>query len=47
MSKKRVLVGALLLTLLGTLLVVPGVQFAGGSTERLTHGDFESGFYQG
>lgn len=47
MNKKRILVGALLLTLLGTLLVVPGVQFAGGSTERLTNGDFESGFYQG
>ena len=47
MSRKRILAGALLLTLLGTLLVVPGVQLAGGATERLTNGNFESGFYQG
>jgi len=47
MIKKRILVGALLLTLFGTLLVVPGVQLASGATERLTNGNFESGFYQG
>jgi len=47
MIRKRILVGVLLLTLFGTLLAVPGVQLASGATERLTNGNFESGFYQG
>ncbi len=45
MNKKRVLIGALLLALIATVFAVPGIQLAGEATERLTNGDFESGFH--
>ena len=45
MFRKRVLFGALLLALLIAAVTVAGIQLAGGETERLTNGDFESGFY--
>jgi hypothetical protein len=44
MSRKRVLIGALLLALVAAVVAVPGIQLAGGATERLTNGDFEEGF---
>jgi hypothetical protein len=44
MSRRRMFVGALLLALLAAVFAVPGIQLAGGATERLTNGDFEKGF---
>jgi len=44
MSRKRIVIGALLLGLLAALVVLPGIQLAGGAVERLENGDFESGF---
>jgi hypothetical protein len=45
MSRKRVLISALLLALVAAVVAVPGIQLAGGVTERLTNGDFEEGFH--
>ncbi len=45
MFRKRVWIAALMLALLAAVVVVSGVQLAGGPVERLTNGDFESGFY--
>ena len=45
MNRKRVLISALVLALLAGAITVAGIQFAGGATERLTNGSFESGFY--
>ena len=45
MNRKRILVVALLLALVAAVVAVPGLQLAGGPVERLTNGDFESGFY--
>lgn len=45
MNRKRILIGALLLALVAAVVAVPGIQLAGGAVERLTNGDFESGFY--
>jgi hypothetical protein len=45
MGRKRAFVGALVLALLAAVLTVSGIQLAGGETERLTNGGFESGFY--
>jgi hypothetical protein len=45
MNKKRVLITALLLALIAAVVAVPGIQLAGGATERLTNGDFEEGFH--
>ena len=45
MSKKRVLISALVLALVAAVVAVPGIQLAGGATERLTNGDFEEGFH--
>lgn len=44
MNRKRVLISALLLALIAAVVAVPGIQLAGGATERLTNGDFEEGF---
>ena len=44
MNKRRILFGALILGLVIAVIAVPGIQLAGGATERLTNGDFESGF---
>jgi hypothetical protein len=44
MNRKRILVTALLLALVAAVVAIPGIQLAGGPTERLTNGDFESGF---
>jgi hypothetical protein len=44
MNRKRILVTALLLALVATVVAIPGIQLAGGPTERLANGDFESGF---
>jgi hypothetical protein len=44
MNQKRVLISALLLALIAAVVAVPGIQLAGGATERLTNGDFEEGF---
>jgi hypothetical protein len=45
MSKKRIVIAALLLALLAAVVAVPGIQLAGGATERLANGGFEEGFY--
>jgi hypothetical protein len=45
MNRKRALIGALLVALLAAVVAVPGVQLAGGMTERLSNGGFEEGFY--
>lgn len=45
MNRKRVLFSALLLALVAAAVAVPGIQLAGGSTERLTNGSFEEGFH--
>ncbi len=45
MNVRRVLVYAVLVALVAAVVAVPGIQFAGGAVERLTNGDFESGFY--
>jgi hypothetical protein len=45
MSRKRVLISALLLALVAAVVAVPGIQLAGGATERLTNGNFEEGFH--
>jgi hypothetical protein len=45
MSRKRVLISALFLALIAAVVAVPGIQLAGGSTERLTNGSFEEGFH--
>jgi hypothetical protein len=45
MNVRRVLVGSVLVALVAAVVAVPGIQFAGGAVERLTNGDFESGFY--
>ncbi|MEJ2212356.1 MAG: hypothetical protein P8129_25490 [Anaerolineae bacterium] len=45
MNLKRVLIAALLLALVAAVVAVPGIQIASGPVERLTNGDFESGFY--
>jgi hypothetical protein len=45
MNRKRTLFVALLLSLLAGVFAVPGVQLAGGMTERLANGNFEGGFY--
>jgi hypothetical protein len=44
-NRKRVLISALLLALIAAVIAVPGIQLAGGVTERLANGDFEEGFY--
>jgi hypothetical protein len=44
MSRKQSLICALLLALVAAVLAVPGIQLAGGATERLANGDFEEGF---
>jgi hypothetical protein len=45
MSRKRVLISAFLFALIAAVVAVPGIQLAGGSTERLTNGSFEEGFH--
>lgn len=45
MKRKRTLILSLVLALLTAVLAVPGIQLAGGSTERLANGSFEEGFY--
>jgi hypothetical protein len=45
MSRKRVLISSLVLALVAAVIAVPGIQLAGGATERLTNGDFEEGFH--
>ena len=45
MNTKRILVGVLFLALLAGVFARPGIQLAGGPTERLTNGDFEAGFH--
>ena len=45
MNLKRILIVALLLALVAAVVAVPGIQIASGNVERLTNGDFESGFY--
>lgn len=45
MSRKRILISALLLALVAAVVAVPGIQLAGGATERLANGDFEEGFH--
>jgi hypothetical protein len=45
MNKKRVLLVALFLGLAAAVLAVPGIQLAGGPTERLANGGFEEGFH--
>lgn len=44
MSRKRVLFSALLVALIAAVIAVPGIQLAGGATERLANGGFEEGF---
>ncbi len=45
MSKRRVVITALVLAMVSAVVAVPGIQLAGGSTERLTNGSFEEGFH--
>jgi hypothetical protein len=45
MTRKRTLFLALVLALLAAVVAVPGIQLAGGATERLANGSFEGGFY--
>lgn len=45
MSRKRILISALLLALVAAVVAVPGIQLAGGATERLANGGFEEGFH--
>ena len=45
MNLKRTFIAAVLLALVAAVVAVPGIQIAGGAVERLTNGDFESGFY--
>jgi hypothetical protein len=45
MYRRRILISALLLAVVAAVVAVPGIQLAGGPTERLTNGDFESGFH--
>lgn len=45
MKNARVLISSLVLALVAAVVILPGVQLAGGPTERLTNGDFESGFH--
>jgi hypothetical protein len=45
MTRKRTLLIALVLALLAAVVAVPGIQLAGGHTERLANGSFEEGFY--
>lgn len=44
MNRRRAAISALFLALLAALIVLPGVQLAGGPVERLANGGFESGF---
>jgi hypothetical protein len=44
MSRKRVWISACILALIAAV-AVPGIQLAGGGTERLTNGSFEEGFH--
>ncbi len=44
MSRKRVWISACVLALIAAV-AVPGIQLAGGGTERLTNGSFEEGFH--
>ena len=44
MTRKRTLFLALILALLAAVVAVPGIFFAGGSTERIANGSFEGGF---
>jgi hypothetical protein len=45
MNGKRILVAVLLALGLAAAFALPGLQLAGGPTERLANGDFEAGFY--
>jgi len=45
MNLKRVLIASVVLALVAAVVAVPGIQIASGHVERLTNGDFESGFY--
>ena len=45
MNRKWMLVCGLLVALVAAVVALPGIQIAGGTTERLTNGDFEEGFY--
>jgi Zn/Cd-binding protein ZinT len=44
MNRKRTLLVSLVLALVAAVFAVPGIQLAGGTTERLANGNFESGF---
>jgi hypothetical protein len=44
MNRRRAASGALFLALIAAVIVLPGVQLAGGPVERLVNGSFESGF---
>jgi hypothetical protein len=45
MQRKRTLFLSMVLALLTAALAMPGIQLAGGSSERLANGSFEEGFY--
>jgi hypothetical protein len=45
MNRKSTFLGALVLALLAAAFALPGVQLAGGRSERLANGGFEEGFY--
>ncbi len=45
MNRKWMWAVALLLALAAAVVAVPGIQLAGGATERVTNGGFEEGFY--
>jgi hypothetical protein len=45
MNRKSASLGALVLALIAAAFVLPGIQLAGGRSERLANGGFEKGFY--
>ena len=45
MNRKRTLFISLVVALLAGVVAAPGIQLAGGATERLVNGNFEGGFY--
>ena len=45
MNRKRTIFISLVVALVAGVVAAPGIQLAGGATERLVNGNFEGGFY--